>query len=1336
MNYQGEVKRLLVIGEENLEKEDYRSACKAYERVVEIDPNNANAYISLVKAFTALWNYRQALDVFKKMAEHKPMDIDFDLLGTTLNNIDDKDEYVADIENLVGACDNADTWSKWAKTLSSLGKYKEASEWYRKSLDQQADNPEFLIGLSKSLSELSFYEESIDYFCKAMEKSPDSVDLDFLADNLKQLNWEHALVQKVDSLVEKSDNANVWSQWAYALHYNNKYKESIDWFCKTIEKDPDQVGFYSLAYNLNQLNWEHALVQKVDNLVEKSDNANVWSKWASALGDNNKYKESIDFFCKTIEKDPDSVDIFHLAYILNQLNWEHALVQKVDNLVEKSDNANVWSKWASALGDNNKYKESIDLFCKIIEKDPDSVKLNFLSYYLKQANWENALVKRVNSLLEKSNKPNIWCEWAQALSNEDALDQAIVWYSRAAAKGVNDPSHYYSWANALYNLNKYRQSISKFKNSIEKDSNYVQGYEGLGKALVATNQYDEAIEQFEKAISIAPDTEYAYIGLIDLISKMQNIESFKVKMNRLMERVDNTNVISRWAEGLSSIGAYPEAVEWYTKGINKAPDLANLYDGLEKTLSLMTNPEQTIASLQKTVAKISDPIAWKQWGKILASMGRLEEAVLQYNKALKQRPVDIDLHISLRTALKKLNDPEGIIGKIQKTIDYLDSAMVNNEWGYTFNYLNRYSNAIVQYQKALSEYAYDYIILNIGWALKSLCRFSEAITQSKIALKNPYTKGQAYELWGSTMLSQKNYQKAAELYEKASKTDTNTRNKIHHLFNWALALSNLKRYEEAIAKYREVIALDDNFPYSYHNIASIYENQGNYLRARETWDEALRRYELYRDNYKGVVDYFFYYGAIYHEIFLKLEEAEKIYRVGLDIDPNNPKINIALALLYIRKKEQIAFSKGETLHKVTEFYWKAWELYRCVKPLEDKWAGTEDEPNKLIQLSRLEIELAEYQSAKKHLRKVLKKDDSMADVFAGLGTIAIKENKSAEAIKHFKSALQRNPDDLKTCSNLAEAYFKAKMIDRAENEYNNILKVSPCHVDALIGLGNVYTSMGDSRKKTDRAGAEDFYDKAIKNYTEAVELASTQKCSRKLTEEDFGSLLYSRGYASVMLFECRKIEDRGLLNDAHEDFNLIHKNHPNYHKAMRAIEKITDRLEPSREQSHLERWGPLVISILAVIVFLTSHLALFVGLPQMKQVGFSIDNTSLNEAIIKLDTETKEQHDDLLNNLKRFEGLEFSSRENLIGAISKIFENVNITEFPKFMERLKVLARTEQRFEPIEIGSYAILTFGSLIFLVAGLYLKQISKLKFGGIELEKSSMERISITGPIGVTK
>jgi len=54
----------------------------------------------------------------------------------------------------------------------------------------------------------------------------------------------------------------------------------------------------------------------------------------------------------------------------------------------------------------------------------------------------------------------------------------------------------------------------------------------------------------------------------------------------------------------------------------------------------------------------------------------------------------------------------------------------------------------------------------------------------------------------------------------------------------------------------------------------------------------------------------------------------------------------------------------------------------------------------------------------------------------------------------------------------------------------------------------------------------------------------------------------------------------------------------------------------------------------------------------------------------------------------------------------------------------------------LSAGYYSLLTFGSLMFTVVGLYLPRILKLKFAGIELEKSVVDQISSSGTLGIAK
>ena len=49
---------------------------------------------------------------------------------------------------------------------------------------------------------------------------------------------------------------------------------------------------------------------------------------------------------------------------------------------------------------------------------------------------------------------------------------------------------------------------------------------------------------------------------------------------------------------------------------------------------------------------------------------------------------------------------------------------------------------------------------------------------------------------------------------------------------------------------------------------------------------------------------------------------------------------------------------------------------------------------------------------------------------------------------------------------------------------------------------------------------------------------------------------------------------------------------------------------------------------------------------------------------------------------------------------------------------------------------YVILTFGALLFMIAGLYLPNVLKLKVPGIELEKASVERVSAPSALGISR
>lgn len=171
-------------------------------------------------------------------------------------------------------------------------------------------------------------------------------------------------------------------------------------------------------------------------------------------------------------------------------------------------------------------------------------------------------------------------------------------------------------------------------------------------------------------------------------------------------------------------------------------------------------------------------------------------------------------------------------------------------------------------------------------------------------------------------------------------------------------------------------------------------------------------------------------------------------------------------------------------------------------------------------------------------------------------------------------------------SNLAEAYFKGGLQEKAEEVYHRILRITEGSLDSHIGLGEVYSAMGD-------AGDEDRYKEAIHHFTQR-----TQQGSKILKKREMAAVFYSRGYARVKLYEIsRGTPDESLLTLARRDFDTCRQNDPDHHKAARASEKIQKALKRLSPLKIMEKLGPLAIFLLSLFIFVASNIAFFQGKP-------------------------------------------------------------------------------------------------------------------------------------------
>jgi tetratricopeptide (TPR) repeat protein len=514
----------------------------------------------------------------------------------------------------------------------------------------------------------------------------------------------------------------------------------------------------------------------------------------------------------------------------------------------------------------------------------------------------------------------------------------------------------------------------------------------------------------------------------------------------------------------------------------------------------------------------------------------------------------------------------------------------------------RYEDAVVAYNESIRiDSTQPETYYGLGEALYGLRRFPEAIKNYQKAADIHLTQASEAHTKYYNLIGLGNFSAAEQEDLLARRADEKFSDRCNDL---GFAYLCIREYDEAIAKLGLAIDNGKQYPYAYHTLASVFWTQGNYKNAMTEWKKARKLYVkcLEQAKQNDWIGHFLYFGNLLHEVFGELDKAEEIFRQGLEIEENHLKTWIALVALYLERMEDNPKQRNKA-------YWDAQRAYKKAKTLIAGVLKNSADVENLVLAGELALTMKEYEEAETLLKEALKKDEETNDdgpyvksakPKTDLGILCMRRKQFKEAIEYFEAATKIDPDDLSLRSNLAEAYLRDDQLDDAEREFQRTLASAPDHIESKIGLGGVYVALGET-------GDPDMYDPAIVQYTEAIGLAMRRAGSKRLKKKELASVFYSRGYARVKSYEASKTpKDRGRLFDARDDFRTCFKNDADQYKAKRAVEKIDKVLPPRSPQRFMEEWGPPVIFLFSVAVFVLSQIIFVWSFLDKSKIPFSV----------------------------------------------------------------------------------------------------------------------------------
>ncbi len=149
---------------------DWEGARKAYEAVLEIDPDYVQAHVNLVSVFGEIGEYEQAALHYRRSMDSDPTIAEAHYnYGVSLHFSGDYAGAVQAFRKALAINDqNADARGNLATALEALGRPSEAEEHYRLALQASPAHPMSNFHLGRRLAERGRYRESVPYLERAL----------------------------------------------------------------------------------------------------------------------------------------------------------------------------------------------------------------------------------------------------------------------------------------------------------------------------------------------------------------------------------------------------------------------------------------------------------------------------------------------------------------------------------------------------------------------------------------------------------------------------------------------------------------------------------------------------------------------------------------------------------------------------------------------------------------------------------------------------------------------------------------------------------------------------------------------------------------------------------------------------------------------------------------------------------------------------------------------------------------------------------------------------------------------------------------------------------------
>ncbi|EKU98480.1 TPR repeat-containing protein [Leptolyngbya sp. PCC 7375] len=546
----------------------YVEAIASYDKALNINPDDHNAWIGKGTALEKLRKYKEALISHNKALEIKPDDaLGWYNKGVQLGQLGRDEEAIASYDNAVNINPNDhNSWNNRGNSLVNLGRYEEAIASYDKAVEVNPNDHNAWNNRGNSLTNLGRYEEAIASYDKAVEVNP--------------------------------DNHSAWYSRGNSLANLGRYQEAIASYDQAVEVNPDDhLAWYNRGISLASLGHYQEAIASYDKAVElKPDDHNSWNNRGNSLANLGRYEEAIASYDQAVEVNPDNHSAwYNRGNSLASLGHYQEAIASYDKAVElKPDNHLAWNNRGSSLHNLGRYQEAITSYNKAVELKPD----NHLAWNNRGSSLHNLgryqeAITSYNKAVElKPDKHEAWNNQGSSLANLGRYEEAIASYDKAVELKPDDHLAWNNRGNSLKNLGRYEEAIASYDKAVDIKPDDHKALANRGDIHRRLGQHQQALADLNHAIDLKPDYAWAIATRGQTYAQLQQYETALEDLDRTIEiDPDDTWAIGYRGELYLWLHRYQAALTAFNHALEKKSDSDWTLYCRALALALITNQE-------------------------------------------------------------------------------------------------------------------------------------------------------------------------------------------------------------------------------------------------------------------------------------------------------------------------------------------------------------------------------------------------------------------------------------------------------------------------------------------------------------------------------------------------------------------------------------------------------------------------------------------------------------------------------------------------------------------------------------------------------------------------